>query len=221
MDHSLSDDELERTAEIDFAAADRNFNAITARAPWLLDLPREVKKILNLNASRQSKLNKLFELADRIIEAVGSSSACRGAGCSFCCYQSVSISAIEAERIQNLTGIRAKLDQSQLYEELGTDTDLFRARNFRKPCTFLSNGRCDIFAARPLACRLLFNVGASPAACHPGIPIEKSRVASLDFSAIWMAYVAIAEPNQADVRDFFPSGARARAPEGPLPLEHT
>jgi Fe-S-cluster containining protein len=85
--------------------------------------------------------------------------ACR-AGCSWCCYFSVDVRAVEVFSI--LEFMRRELsaaEQTRIEQEINTNSavlnalsDLERVQKNIK-CPFLSAGRCTIYAARPQTCR--------------------------------------------------------------------
>jgi Fe-S-cluster containining protein len=86
------------------------------------------------------------------IEALPSKAqhAC-AAGCDFCCYLPVDVLAPEAFRIAT------HLEQTRSPEELATVVYRLGAQGQYdfgvRPCVFLANGRCSIYAVRPMVCR--------------------------------------------------------------------
>lgn len=89
-------------------------------------------------------------------------------GCGACCHQLVAIAPAEAAVIaqfvaQNFTAEeRAELAERVRALDTATrdKTAIERAR-MRLPCAFLVNGRCSIYAARPLRCRGVHSRDAS------------------------------------------------------------
>jgi Fe-S-cluster containining protein len=84
--------------------------------------------------------------------------ACRR-GCSFCCYGFVAATApeifflarhINARGADEVAGIVARLREATA-ALAGLDKAARHRR--RRPCAFLVDGECSVYAARPLACR--------------------------------------------------------------------
>jgi Fe-S-cluster containining protein len=82
------------------------------------------------------------------------------AGCSACCSQLVAIAPVEAAAIAQFVA-RNFTDEEDgalvarlraLDAQTRGKTAIARAR-LRQPCAFLAEGRCSIYAARPLRCR--------------------------------------------------------------------
>jgi len=118
-------------------------------------------------------------------------------GCFWCCYQEVTVMALEAFRIAHF-----------LRKSLSTDAILKVLNRLRKldkktrekvsragvrvgtPCVFLANKRCIIYSVRPLACAEFtsFNVDDCKRGYHlgfkPGIIIHE-RARKLVYGAIW------------------------------------
>lgn len=181
-------------------AADRNFDAITSEAPWMLELPGMIERIIAENASARSRFRKLRNLADRVNEVMSPRSACTR-GCSACCNIAVSISAFEADLIGQAIGRTPRKVPGTL------DAQRIQAAYFGTPCSFLKNGECSIYEHRPLECRLHANIGHSPALCSTDVPIEESSVPNLDFQPFHIAYVALTVDQRglSDLRDYFPT----------------
>jgi Fe-S-cluster containining protein len=83
-----------------------------------------------------------------------------GAGCSWCCYFTVDVRAVEVFRILDFVERSfAAADKARVYAEVRAnsamlaklDEDERVTRNLK--CPFLSAGRCTIYAARPQSCR--------------------------------------------------------------------
>jgi Fe-S-cluster containining protein len=122
--------------------------------------------------------------------------ACK-AGCYWCCHGPVQTSAVEALRIAAY--LRAA-DRGGRVAEVRRLTSAWLARAAanpsaaaRLPCPLLANGRCSIYAARPLACRAwnsydanacredLLGVGGRPVPVHRlHLALEAVIAAGLD-----------------------------------------
>jgi Fe-S-cluster containining protein len=83
-----------------------------------------------------------------------------GAGCSWCCYFTVDVRAVEVFRILDFVERSfTAADKARVYAEVRAnsamlaklDEDERVTRNLK--CPFLSAGRCTIYAARPQSCR--------------------------------------------------------------------
>lgn len=185
----------------DQIAADRNYAEIVSTHPWLKSIYDSAIPILQMNASDKSKMVALRGLADRINNAIRDNIACRGQGCSHCCFQAVTISGIEATWIQEANGQKMKANVNRRLEDL----EEMRAEHTGKPCTFLKGGACSIYEVRPIACRLAMNLGDSPFFCDTSIPAELSAVPAFDLTQFWLAYSQlILKTNLGDIRDYFP-----------------
>lgn len=182
------------------AQADRNCRAAQANTPWLRDIPAEVMAITALSTSPKGRFNRMRKLADRIASALAPHAAC-GGNCSHCCHVAVVIPEREAALIGEAIGRRpAKVRGISPAEE-----DVIVRQKFATPCPFLSKGRCSIYADRPIACRLHFNMADSPYFCDTGIQPEVSRVPNLDLRIFWAGYtLTMMDSPWADIRDFFP-----------------
>jgi Fe-S-cluster containining protein len=85
--------------------------------------------------------------------------ACR-AGCTWCCYFTVDVRAVEVFSILDYIGHSLPPDEkARIYAEIRTnsaalrdlDEDQRMTRNVK--CPFLNGGRCTIYPARPQSCR--------------------------------------------------------------------
>jgi Fe-S-cluster containining protein len=110
----------------------------------------------------------------------------------------VTICDQEAAKIQKATGIVPRKNVHQTF-----DRNAIVLQYVNTPCTFLKNGTCSIYEARPLACRLFWNISDYPHVCdtyngHHNVP-------GLDMTPMHMLTVMIfAKSKFADIREFFP-----------------
>jgi Fe-S-cluster containining protein len=89
---------------------------------------------------------------------VGTLACC--SGCTWCCYFTVDVRAVEVFRILDFVeGTFAPEERARVYAEIRTnsaalqnlDENARMTRNVK--CPFLNGGRCTIYAARPQSCR--------------------------------------------------------------------
>lgn len=178
-------------------AAARHYDQLMDKAPWLHELHRDVKKIIEANASLRSKFAQLRELADRVAAELAPVAACK-AGCAYCCHISVTVSQFEADLIGQAIG-RTPARLTGLPDREAAVRDYYG-----KPCPFLAGNTCTIYAFRPLACRLHFSLADTPFLCNTEIPPEESTVPNLDLSALWNGYAWLLREHAAgDIREFF------------------
>lgn len=180
---------------------------ITARAPWLVmdALEVQVKKITSENASPRAKFGKLMGLADRIHDAIAPSAICH-VGCDHCCRIAVEISTLEAERISAAIG-RAPI-KMPVYDRAAVQAAKEKRHTYYAiPCTFLVEGRCSIYAVRPIACRVFFSLNDTPFFCHTDLDPEATDVGQRNLTPLWHGLANLmmqAKVAYADIREFFP-----------------
>ncbi len=112
------------------------------------------------------------------------------AGCAWCCHMPVSISMPEALLIhahvtqtwsepRRAELVRALADANAAARACADEDDLFLSR---RPCPFLTEGHCSIYAVRPLACRghASFSKQACAAAHESPMDIELAEAVPVD-----------------------------------------
>lgn len=128
-------------------------------------------------------------------------------GCTACCHIPVLVCQDEADVIGREIGRKpAKVDYTRVADQeyIGT------------PCPFLKNDACSIYASRPLACRMHFNMDIDDMLCQI-VPGASVKVPYLNSTEFLQTVVHILGPNKmltqlADVRDYFPQAGRKRPP---------
>lgn len=195
-----------RTQEVQ-ARAQKQYGSITKDSPWMSDLGRRLNQLLDENASSRSKFGKLTLLADEIASAVAPHAGCRD-NCAACCHISVAISDHEAASIGAKVGlVPHRPPPNQEGEDLAK-------RYFRLPCPFVQDGRCSIYAHRPIACRLHFTLDKDAYFCQTTLEPDQSSVPNVDLTLFWHAYAMLSiqlDTRFGDIRQFFPSGLAARS----------
>ena len=116
----------------------------------------EIRDLGVLSAFEQSQQRHDARIASA--PDVGTLDCC--AGCTWCCYFTVDVRAVEVFRILDfVAGSFTKEEKARVYGEIQANSFALchldeRARMTRNiKCPFLSNGRCTIYAARPQTCR--------------------------------------------------------------------
>lgn len=154
--------------------------------------------------------------ADARTGALRELTACAKLSCSHCCYQGVPIASAEARAIGAAIGVKPAKPSDRMTigpAKRETDAGDYRARSAAmraaytgKACVFLADGRCSIYADRPIACRLHISFSPDDFLCRivPGADI---KVPYMDRRPENAAYAeAFVNDTHADVRDWFPRG---------------
>lgn len=148
----------------------------------------------------KQRLTSLRNVANLMSKAVGEVSACRQ-GCSHCCHIPVSLSKAEAQLIGSLIGVKPVQDAQT------SETDR-TAYGYDRPCPFLEEGACSIYAHRPFACRALLNMDRDDLLCQL-VEGKAIPVPYLNMSSWQILYVIGTEGSPlGDIRAFFPNGRR-------------
>ena len=166
-----------------------------------VDMPKfgeEFNRAIRLPIPKRAKMERFLEVAGRFSEAVRPYTACKS-GCSFCCHIAATITETEALIISRATGIKPKKLSAKVNHEETRD------KWFGVPCTFLKNGKCSIYDARPLACRLHANLADTSFFCDTEVPPGQSLVPQMNLEKINIAHgIEFINDVWADIRDFFP-----------------
>lgn len=115
---------------------------------------------------------------DRYLEHVsGSLDVTCSKGCSWCCGDNPrGVSGVELMGVLRVTDVSAQ-DAAQDFEKLHQkhgDAAWPVLKLKRRPCPFLKDGACSVYADRPMACRSFFSV-TDPDACSPGSEQEPTN----------------------------------------------
>lgn len=157
--------------------------------------------------SRAKKIFWLRQAAQTVADNAASHVACRQ-GCSHCCHIAVVVSSAEALQIAAETGVHLDADAgSQVNGEEGSAAVLTE-RWAGTACPFLRDSSCSIYASRPLACRLQFNMDDDDLLCQL-VDGEATRAPYLDLGVHHIAAAATLGVHQklADIRQWFPQGS--------------
>lgn len=150
------------------------------------------------NIASIERVKRLRRLADAYAAAVAPSAACTS-GCSHCCHIGVTMFGPEAQLIAKETGRQLSPASDQISDGSWARTDF----GYHMPCPFLVDNKCSIYASRPLACRLQFNMDIDSLLCElvPGaaIPAPYFDHRQID---ILIASSFVRHP-VADIRDWF------------------
>lgn len=194
----MSDSQIERFAE--FLTRSDAVGALLEERLGAV-LPR-VEKLLHVAHSAPTTGKKIHWIrrgGDALGGAIAGISAC-GAGCAHCCAQPVMLLASEARVIGREVGV-AVADVP--HERRNADPPRWRGQGCE--CPFLRDGRCSIYAVRPLPCRLLYNLDKDARLCvHEKEPSQVPYVDMRQFELISMAVLYREGDYVAELRDFFP-----------------
>lgn len=183
------------------AAAARNLEAVKARCgPELSSLQSQLRHAQTPAVPVGSKLIRLRHIAGERSRIFASSSAC-GSGCNHCCHIETTVPRSEAKLIANAIG----RPLAEPEERLSIETIAGRRKFFGVPCTFLVNGKCSIYAHRPLVCRTLVNLDSVDTLCRlvPGVDVPVPYLQAVELQG-YFAYLTHVE-QYADIREWFPA----------------
>lgn len=76
------------------------------------------------------------------------------ASCDSCCYQTFTIFPVEAEHMARAVASLAPEDRHRLEAYLKAARDDLQPADTAQPCVLLAQGRCLLYAGRPLICRM-------------------------------------------------------------------
>jgi Fe-S-cluster containining protein len=159
------------------------------------------KRVNKLDIPKRAKAQRFLEVAGEFSKAVRPFTACK-ANCSYCC----SIATIITETEAQIMGKAAKRKPKKLDANTDHEAGVHKWRGV--PCPFLVKGKCSIYEARPMACRLHQNLADSPHFCNTEVPPGESIVPQINLKQIHVAHgLVFIDEVWADIRDFFPPKA--------------
>jgi Fe-S-cluster containining protein len=196
----------EPTASTDFVNANTIIGAVIQENQWMApdQMARKTRQILQMNASVKSKRQTLIKLADRINESIHPFSACRST-CSHCCSMPTLIYLHEAEQLSASSGRPLKKLKPRLHSVVMAGANQF----YGQACPFLSQGRCSVYAVRPIICRLHHSLNATPDNCECTEDRVRKPVMQFDPDLVELPYHQLArrahplEP-WGVIQEFFP-----------------
>lgn len=176
--------------------ADEAMRKINAKMPpaFLKKGNERMKKILSGKMGYRKAMLELWSLVDQYGALAAPHAACRSS-CTHCCHIPVALSPGEARLIGDMIGRTPSFVEPSI---------TLKDRRSGNPCTFLKDGRCSIYAARPMACRAHYNMDSDPLLCEliDGVSVP---VFYLNVSSFQQACAVLNPDGLADIRAFFPA----------------
>ncbi|MDD5387947.1 MAG: YkgJ family cysteine cluster protein [Gallionellaceae bacterium] len=186
---------------------ERRLQLLLDAHPELMDIPLRAERILNENTRFAIKSAKLYRLADEMKAMLEASVTCRP-GCSHCCHMPTMIYQHEAAAMAAAAKCQAR--------KLGcrpAPVALHAALAFLgQACPFLVDGRCAIYAQRPLICRLHNSLNDDPHDCFIPATGKRTPIHAVDADFVEAPYhqaVLIWRPREpwGAIQEFFPTAA--------------
>ncbi|MBC7475104.1 MAG: YkgJ family cysteine cluster protein [Candidatus Sericytochromatia bacterium] len=116
----------------------------------------DIEKISQLTIELYKKSE---ELINQVVEPVKDLIDCKN-GCSFCCYNQVSVTPLEVLTIDKylkenlsdneLNDLKEKIVQT---DKITYNTKHLERKKLRMPCPLLKDNSCSVYSVRPLFCR--------------------------------------------------------------------
>lgn len=196
-------------AHLPLAAVAAESNIAKAQAAGAHLIPRlssELKKACGPQTPAPNRLKRVLFIAHQWSESLQKFSACKK-GCSHCCHISVTISREEAQLLSHASG-RPLSRPAETFPLTAYPSGL---PHLGTPCPFLEEGRCSVYASRPLVCRTLVNMDDSELLCElvegAAVPVPYA-----DASPLQLAYLKTVRVDEwADIRDWFGKAAPNQA----------
>lgn len=165
-------------------------------------LMAEAMRLLSVPRNLDWRGNRMIEISDELSAMAAPVSPCKK-GCAYCCHQSVIISSWEAGRIAKATG--RKILDIEGYNPQNDSREEIRTKYAGKPCIFLVDNVCSIYAVRPLICRTHISVADDPTPCdiinNPGAEVPYFNLSDLNIIQGFLFLQANCKLG--DIREFF------------------
>lgn len=181
-------------------AAEANLKRIQAkRLPAIQLLQSHLRQATSAAIPRSQKLIRIRHIAGEYSQLFATETAC-ASGCSHCCHVDVLVPRSEAQLMAK--ALNQSVSEPQAVVSL--ETAHLRTSFVGTPCTFLKEGKCSIYARRPLVCRTLVNLDSVSTLCEliPGAQVPVPYLNTVTLQSVF-AKVTQAE-DFADVREWFP-----------------
>lgn len=150
-------------------------------------------------SSTAAKIYLMRDLAAELAKATKGAVPCKE-GCHHCCNMATLVSVQEAKLIAKETG--KKLTLPRKYNDFAR-----YQRDFEGiPCPMLKDGKCDIYSARPYACRIHYVMDRDNTLCeiHPGQGIRAPHLNVSDYEIVYVnAFGTPLDMQYADIREYF------------------
>lgn len=188
------------------SAAQRYVCILDAR-PELPNVPLRAQRILSENIRFLIKSDRFYRLADEMKAMLEPFVVCRS-GCSYCCHMPTMIYQHEADAMAAAGNcMTKKLD----YRPAPLALQAAIAFN-GQPCPFLADGRCSIYAHRPLICRLHNSLNDDPHDCLVMPGSKRKAIYAINPDYVEMPYhqaVLKWKPEEpwGAIQEFFPQGS--------------
>jgi uncharacterized protein len=191
--HSLDEHDM----QVAQGRARRNAAEMVAHIPQHLvqSEARIAEQLRHHQGNAFSKLALLHRLLDEWAPVMKPYIACRS-GCAACCHYNVSLLPVEAEYIERKTKHKRRAELGESWDYHG------------QPCPFLKDGRCGIYHARPISCRMHVAFTATAYWCDPQRSSD-GEFQFMDLTGVREALVDIAQAQgglaHTDIRQVFNS----------------
>jgi len=167
----------------------------------------QAHKLRTLPRNLDFRANELLKIVDELAGLVAPVASCKNCRTGHCCFQAVLISSWEAEQIAKFS--KRKMTDAAAYNPEFEDSREKLVNQFSGiPCTFLKDGQCSVYAARPIMCRLHFSMDNDITNCDiitigkPNTSVPYFNFQPLEFA---VAQLFLEGGGKfADIREFFP-----------------
>ena len=168
------------------------------------------KVLANRQQTDSAKTRALYDAVAPLAHDLAQHAVCRK-GCSHCCHIAVAINQAEADLIARRTGRTPAKPANRMLEGREQFAHAIPL-GYGDPCPFLVDNQCSIYDARPLACRMHFNLDTAADLCKldNNRPVLLYGNLNIDAAGIYAA----GGPDKvviADIREFFPKGTTHEA----------